>query len=435
MSEHRPGPAAPRPPELPAWPVLLLFAGYPLLWLLGLSAFAAALCAVPMALLLWLRGGARVPRAFGLWALFLLWVVACGLQVEGAGRLIGVGVRLSNYLGAAVVFVYVVNAERLTWRRMILVLCGFFAVVVAGGWLGVLMPDVRLTTPTQVLLPPAIAENEYVQDLVSPSFAEVQQPYGAPEPFTRPSAPFAYTNGWGLNLALLVPVVVAGLTTFGRRGRAVLGVLLVAASVPAAATLNRGMYLAVGIGLTYGALRLAQRRRFGALLAVVGGGAAAVVVAVSSGVASSLQERLEYSSTTDDRMGLYVEAVRGALASPLLGHGAPQPSEVYVVSVGTQGQVWNVLFSYGFPGLLLFGGWFAVAAWASRRWADAAGLWLHTTLVVALVTTGYYGYDGVQLAVVMAVAATVLRPRGQGLPEPPPTPASAVSGGLAGSRA
>jgi len=126
-------------------------------------------------------------------------------------------------------------------------------------------------------------------------------------------------------------------------------------------------------------------------------------------VAAALQRRLQYSQTSTDRLSVYSEALRGTLASPLLGHGGPRPSATLDVSVGTQGQIWNVMYSYGFPGLLFFVAWFGWLVWTTRRWRTTAALWLHACLVVGAVTIFYYGYDGMQLTVLMAAAALATR--------------------------
>ncbi len=399
---------------LPRWPFLLLYVGFPAFWLLGLGYFASALCAVPMLVLLWMRRTVHVPLAFGLWVVFVAWVVAAAFMVDDPSRLLGLGVRLVNYGAAAVLFVYVVNAERLRTTTVLWSLAFFFAFVVVGGYLGVIAPEVRLTTLTGRVLPGAIGANEYVRDLVNPRFAEVQQPWGAPEPFYRPSAPFPYTNSWGVNTALLVPVVIAAATTAGRRLRIVLVLLLAAALVPALATLNRGLFLALGFGIAWAAVRLAWRRRFRPLVVLLCTTAAGLAVGVLSGAVASLQERLEYSETNEGRLGIYGEAFRGTLESPLLGNGSPRPSTTYVISVGTQGQIWNVMFSYGFPALAFFLGWFAVVAWRSRRWTTDADLWLHVAAVLVLFTVFYYGYDGPQLTTALVVAALVMRPRRDG---------------------
>lgn len=415
LSAPRPLAAVRRPSaaELPAWPVYLLFAGFPAWWFLGLGAFAVAVVAIPMVVLLVQHRDVEVPPAFFLWLGFVVWACAAALELSTASKLIGFGVRMTNYLGCSVVFLYLYNGRTRLDRRVVLrALVLFFAVVVAGGYLGMLVPRGSLSTPVQALLPLNIRNNEYVHALVHPSFAEVQRPYGSPRTFFRPSAPFPYTNSWGCNVALLVPLVIAALSTFRQRSwrLAMLG-LLAAACLPAFATLNRGMFLAVGLVLSYAAVRFALRGRLGPLVTVLGGAAVGVAVALSAGVLGSLQQRLHYSQTNVGRQTIYREAFDGALSSPVFGHGAPQPSGTVDVSIGTQGQVWNVMFSYGFIALAFFLGWFALAVWQSRQARGQADLWVHATLFVAFVTFFYYGYDGIQLAVAMSAAALALRSR------------------------
>jgi hypothetical protein len=275
-----------------------------------------------------------------------------------------------------------------------------------------LLPHGSLHTPAEALLPQNVATNEYVQALVHPSFAEVQQPYGSPRAFYRPSAPFPYTNSWGCNIALLVPLVIAAITLARRhRSRLVMLALLAAACLPAFATLNRGMFLAIGIVLSYAALRLAFRGQLVPLLAIIGGSAVGVAVALATGVLSNLQSRLHYSQTNLGRQTIYREAFDGALRSPVFGHGAPQPSQTLTVSVGTQGQVWNVMFSYGFVALGLFLGWFLLTVLLSWRAPGQGLLWVHATLFVCFLTFFFYGYDGIQLTVAMVAAGLALRPR------------------------
>ena len=403
----------PVPRELPAWPVYALFAGFPLWWVLGLGAFAVVLIAIPMFLLLVQRGDVEVPPAFWLWIGFVVWACVAALELTSGSRLIGFSVRMGSYIGSSIVFLYVYNGrDRLDKRVVLRALVLFFAVVVAGGYLGVLVPRGSLSTPVQALLPVNIGNNEYVRALVHPAFAEVQRPYGSPRTFYRPSAPFPYTNSWGCNVSLLVPLVVAAIMTFRRTGwRLVMVALLAAACVPAFATLNRGMFLALGMVLAYASVRLAFRGRLLPLSMVLGGAAVGLTVALSAGVLARLQERLHYSRTNVGRQTIYREAFEGALNSPIFGHGSPQPSTTVDVSVGTQGQVWNVMFSYGFIALAFFLGWFGLVVLQSWRARDQAGLWVHATLFIAFMTFFYYGYDGIQLTVAMTAAALALRAR------------------------
>ncbi|HEY0167150.1 MAG TPA: hypothetical protein VGB75_08920 [Jatrophihabitans sp.] len=397
--------------QLPAWPVYALFAGFPVWWLLGLGAFAVILIAIPMFLLLIQRRNVEVPAAFWLWIGFVVWACVAALTLTSGSRLIGFSVRMGNYVGSSIVFLYIYNGrDQLSNRTVLRALVLFFAVVVIGGYLGVLAPRGDFSTPMQSLLPANIANNEYVRTLVHPSFAEVQRPYGSPRTFYRPSAPFPYTNSWGCNVALLAPLMVAAIMTFRRpAARLAIAALLAAALVPAFATLNRGMFLALGLVLAYASIRLALRGRLLPLSVVLGGASVGLTVAVSVGVVARLQERLHYSRTNLGRATIYREAFDGAVDSPVFGHGAPQPSQTLDVSIGTQGQVWNVMFSYGFVALALFLGWFALVVLQSWQARSQADLWVHATLFVAFATFFYYGYDGLQLTVVMAAAAMALR--------------------------
>jgi polysaccharide biosynthesis protein PslJ len=417
-SEVRPAPPTAAPAltpqgDLPSWPIVCLFAGYAVWWVLGLSAFVVPILGIAMVGLLFVRKNVVFPRGFYLWALFLLFVLGAVAEVGFGVRIVGYGVRVSNYIGSGVVFLYIYNSSRRTLsdRKIVFAMVGFFATIVVGGYLGVLMPGGHINTPAQYLLPHAIASNSYVHTLVHPSFAEVQQPWGSPISFTRPSAPFPYTNGWGCNVALVLPFVMAALTmTRGRKRLAISG-LLVAVLVPAFATLNRGMFIAVGFALIYAAVRYGMRGRIAPLAILVVGLTTVAIVAISTGVLTTLTTRLQYSSTNIGRATIYQEAFNGALASPLFGNGAPRPSGVLNISVGTQGQLWTVLFSYGFIALGAYLGWFIYAAWRSRRATTNLVLWMHIVCLIALVTCIYYGYDGPQLAVAMVAAAVALRPR------------------------
>lgn len=399
--------------ELPTWPVFVLFAGYPLWWFVGLGAFAVVLASVPMVVLLVVKGGVQAPRVLAFWVGFLVCTVASGVMLGGADKVVGYGTRMANYLAATAVFLYVYNASRsrLTDRRVLIAMCCYLATLVAGGWLGVLVPNGRIESIVGRLLPSAIASNSYVDALVNPSFAEVQHPWGSPFVFNRPSAPLPYTNGWGLNFTLLVFfgfAMIVGFRTLLSR-LLVVGLLL-AGTYPALQTGNRGMLLGIAVFMGYGVVRFALRGRVGPLVSLVVIGAIATAVAVPALVEQTLSSRLAYSQSNDTRTSVYFESLRGALDSPLLGNGGPQTSTTVDVSLGTQGQLWNVLFSYGFVALGFFVAWFVAAAWMTRRAVGGPRLWLHVAASVPLLTMVYYGFDGPQLAIAMVAAAVALRP-------------------------
>lgn len=395
---------------LPAWPVNALLWGFPLWWVLGMTPFIAVVLATVMAALLLVRRGLHIVAGVAPWLAFVAWVFPCALMLDSALRLVGYSQRTANYLAVAVVLVYVVNArERLTSRHVIAGLTAVWVTTVVGGYLGVLFPNGRLTTPVGLLLPESITSNEYVFDLVFPPFAEVQQPWGAPEPYNRPAAPFPYTNGWGSAMSLLTPVVFAQLCTArSLRIKVFLGGCLIAAVVPSAATLNRGLLIALAVAVSYVALRLMVRGSVLPFVGLVCAGLAAAYFAVSSGLLAALQERAQYGST-DDRMALYRETFDRTLESPVFGYGAPRPSELLDISAGTQGHIWMLMFSFGFVGLALFL-WFLCGA-ALRTWRapTTALLWLHSTLLVAGTLIVVYGIDTMQMLTITLVAAILLR--------------------------
>jgi O-antigen ligase len=410
--------------KLPAWPLYLLFVGFPLWWVLGLAGFVWIFLAVPMLLAL-ARGRVRAPRGFGLWLGFLLWMVGSALKLDSSGRLIGFAFRAGLYLSATVLFLYVYNASRRTLppRRVALIMTAFWVVVVAGGFLGLRFPEGHFSTPTQKLLPGSLVANEFVYDLVHPSFAQVNE---AGRVVPRPQAPFPYTNQWGASFALLLPFVLYALTQVrqgSRRGLIVLA--LFASLVPVFLSLNRGLWVSLGFGLLYAALRFALRGRLKALLAVLLLIAVAGQVAVALPLDKLLNQTKQESNET--RRGLYQASVEETLQSPLFGYGAPRPSgDPYAPSVGTQGQLWMVLFSHGFPGLMLFLAWFIWAAWRTRSSETPVQLWTHTVLLIAIVQLPFYGMLPAAIHVVMVAAAVSLRESGARPPAVAASPSSAA---------
>jgi hypothetical protein len=398
---------------LPAWPLGLLLWGYPVFWFLGLAPFALMGVGLIMIALLAVRRRTVVVPGVLPWFAFVAWVAVAALMLDSPMRLIGYGFRFANLVAVGVVLLYVVAArERLTTRRALAGLIALWLTVVAGGYLALIAPEVRLTTPVGMLLPGALTSNEYVHDLMFPVFAEVQEPWGAPEPFNRPAAPFPYANSWGAAMVLLTPIAVAMMAhTRSWRVKALILVGLAASAVPAVASSNRGMFLGLGLGIVYVAVRLAGRGRVGPFLAVVAGGGAVAAALVSAGLLDAIATRQEHSDTTSGRASLYSETFIRTMDSPFLGWGAPRPSLVHDISVGTQGHIWMLMFSYGFVGLGLFV-WFLWGA-TVRTW-PAPGthrLWMHATLVAASVIIFYYGLDNMQMVVVAVVAGLLLRDR------------------------
>lgn len=415
----RPAPVRRTTSALPAWPLLVLFWGLPLIWASGALQFAPALLAVVMLILLVLHRSVAVPWPAWLLVVFLLWMAASSVQIEGFGSWMGFALRWVNIFAAVVYFVYYWNArETLDHRRFLRAAVVAWATLVGLGLLTFVIPEARLTTPIGLLLPEGITSNALVQNFFFPPLAEVQLPWGAPEPYNRPAAPFPYTNGWGSGFVLLTPLVLAYLTTVRFRARHLLIVAgLVASLAPAVATTNRGMFLGIAVALGYVMVRMVLRGRIGVALAGVAGVAAVGGWLVASGAVERIMGRQEYSDSTGTRSDLYRDTFLATLDSPLLGYGAPLYDETVGIEMGTQGYVWTLMFCYGLVGLGLFVAYLHGTTLVTLKVRSTTGLLVHSAPVAACLFFTYYGLDAVQFILISLSLAVLLRSRryGEGL--------------------
>lgn len=397
---------------LPAWPVLSLFYGVLGWWALGLMPFSSLIVAVPMLLLLVYRARVQIPPGVLPWIAFVIWVIPTAIMLDSSGQIIGWFIRESQFIAIGVIIIYVANARRsITPQRLLDAMTGMWVSLIIGGYLGLLWPNGQLTWTIGRLLPGSIRANDYVQDLVFPTFAEVQEPWGAVEPFVRPAAPFSYTNGWGAALAVLTPLVVAGVLLGRSRARLlILSIGGVAAIAPIAASTNRGLVVSIACTVIYVLVREIMRGRWRSVLTIgVLVGVAAWCLSVA-GLFGGIEGRQDTVDTTDGRADLYTETFNRTLNSPLLGFGYPRPSFTSEISVGTQGAVWNTMFCFGFIGLVLFV-LFLVGVLA-RTWSAPTSplLWMHAGLLSIVVIAPFYGLDR-HLIVFAAVAGLMLRER------------------------
>ena len=406
-----PSPAA----RLPAgWPVYLLFGGFPLWWVLGLSAFVWAVAAVPMLLWLLRHPRLRVPKGFGLWLGFLGWMLLTATQLDQPRLWLAFGYRAVLYLAMTVLFLYVYNLPRpaVPLRALVLLLTLFWVYVIGFGFLALALPQARIVTLVAQLLPEWIAGNDFVQELLNPRLAQVQTFTG--HPITRPAAPFAYSNEWGGAVALLTPMAIASLGLLrSYLTRNLVRLLLVASLGPIVVSANRGLWVGLGAGLLYLAVRVALRGDARALVAVVGFLALVVALVAFTPLKAPFQDRLANPHSNERRENLAAEAVEGWKRSPVFGYGGPRESAVNpdAPQVGTHGQFYLVLFSHGLPGTLLFLGWWLWAFRASWRGATGPPLWLHVVLLIGMLEFFYYNMIPAQLSLMMLASALAWRER------------------------
>lgn len=399
------------------WPLCWLLVGFPVFWALGLSAFAVTIMAVPMAISL-IRSPEpiRFPKGFGFWALFLLWSVAGLLLLQvnprgmvpdtAAGRVIAYATRELSYLSVTVVLLYVGNLSKakVSQAKLMRWLAVFFVWAAAGGVLGMLAPTFSFTSPFEQLLPSSISGNSYVQRLVHPAFAQVQELINDATP--RPAAPFPYTNTWGFHLTILgvwfVAAFLASKTTVPYK---VMGCLVgLAGFVTLVFSLNRAAWIGVAVVVAYVAIRLAIRGRIVALISIGLVAVCAIGLVYVSPLKGVIDARLDNGKSDNIRAYTTIEALKLAATSPIVGYGSTRTAygsaDSIAVgksadcpncgnpSIGINGYTYFLMVSTGYVGTALFFGLWVVQIWRARR--------LHSPPAVAgsavLILSAFYGF-------------------------------------------
>lgn len=408
---------------LPLWPLYAMFGLVPLWWVLGAFYAVWPVFGVLLVALLAARGRAALPAGTVCWLAFLGLALISAVRLSQGTQAATLALRLAFYVTALAVGVYAYTAvrERGGWRRLLTPLALFWLALVALGWLGVLLPDLSVASPLERLLPHSLSSVRFVNDLIHLYGTE----FGSVGSTHRPSAPYPYTNTWGSTYALLLPCAVAYLVSLPRGRRTALWWVLLASLplslVPAFLTLNRGMFLSLGGGLALLGLRALLRGNVKVIGSIAALAAAAALATTVIPVTSLIQQRTTTSSTTTDRLGLYAEVLHRITQSPLIGFGAPALVDTTTgqAPVGTQGQLWLVLYSHGIPALLFFTGWFVVVAVRAHRATSTAGQWLATVPVIALLQLPVYGLTYQNLSAAFYAAALALAALDGPLPDTP----------------
>lgn len=406
----------PRWAQLPhGWQPYAIFVGLPVWWLLGLSFFMWPLITLPLVYPLFRRGELRVPRRFGIWFVFLAWMVASGVELASPSRAIAWSWRLSFYFSATVLFLYIYNTsrERLPTRTIVNALAAYWVIVIAGGWIGVLFPTIALASPAEAVFPHSLLNNTYFYAHVHLQVAQLQHFLGFAE--GRPQTFFAYTNAWGSTCAMLTPIGLAALAanpgkTWGR----VLKATLALSVVPIVFSLDRGLWLSLGAGLAYAAIRFGALHDMRRVMRVLGAVLVVGALVAVTPLGGLVTARFAHKTGDTSRLARDQAAQAQIVASPLLGYGAPQQA-VGVThtskSVGTESEIFLLLYSHGVAALFLFGGFMAytvVRTSKQRSRSSPALFWIHIALLVACLQAPYYELTE-RMPLILAFAALLYR--------------------------
>jgi hypothetical protein len=396
--------AAPVNRALPAWPVVGLLALYPLWWALGLGVLIFPILAAPMLVLL-LRRRVRgrpilLPPGFLWWMLFLAAVVvsigALGADPSGtvaehaSARMVAVLYKLAMYVALTVLLVYAGNLTEaeMPRRRLVRLLGWLFVITVAGGLLGLVAGNFEFTSPVEYLLPHGIGNKGFVQSLVHPYAAQIMDIVGGEKP--RPAAPWGYTNTWGNNFCLLAGWLVVAAWRSGPLRRALAVLVLIASVLPAVLSLNRGLWIGLGLLILYVAARYVMAGKLWIIGAVLAASVALVVALIASPLGDVVNARLDNGKSNGVRAFLTDRALDGFLESPVVGYGGTRNTiggrqSIAVgesagcercgnFTVGGNGQLWQLLYSHGAAGTLGYLGFFVYGLWRFRRDRSAIGI-------------------------------------------------------------
>ncbi len=442
---HRPGPESPiiipdRPPpprrswfaREPAWPLVALLAGWPLWWALGLVGYIAVLLAIPMGwrMYIWTaREGRRIrlPPGFGLWLLYLLVAFAgvAMLKLNAPDTLPG-GVfshklaswalRAVTYVAVTIILLYAGNlTESELSRKRLAWLLGLVAVyTLLFGLAAIADPSFQFTSPLAKLVPNSIQRADVtIYAELHPAFSQKQSFGGT----GRIAAPFTYSNGWGDNLAILLPWLIVGWCLLGTRRHRRIGIAMVAISiVPVIFSFDRGLWVGLVLAAGYMAVRLAAKNPK-LLLAFVGALMVVAIVVAATPLLGLITARLNRGSSDAGRTNQAVVAIKGALTSPVLGYGDTRreqgASNSIAIgksascadcgnnSIGAHGQLWLLLFANGIVGTAFYLGFFGYGIWRFRRDKTPYGLAGVLVLLLSFVFSFVYEAVGPTLSFTM----------------------------------
>ncbi len=219
---------------------------------------------------------------------------------------------------------------------------------------------------------------------------------------------------------------ILGWLVHASRGRRLVAIpILAVAIVPVTFSLNRGLWIGLLLSLGYLAVRLALRGKMVAVGALVGALVAASALFAVSPLQSVVSERLARPHSNDVRADLTAESLKGAMSSPVLGYGStravlggersiaigrtaecPQCGNAII---GSNGQLWLLVFSHGFVGAALYLLFFVSAIWRYRGDHSTLGIAGGLVLTMSLFYSLVYGALSIPLALYLLALALLWR--------------------------
>lgn len=389
----------------PHWPLWIAVPGLVVFWALGMGLVARIVVIVPISLQLLMQRRLRVPPRFGWFLLFVAFALLSTLQLPPQAMVNYLFLRGGEYVAGVLFVLHVYNVrppgEGVEWLRRLLLWLWLSLVVL--GLMAFAFPFGELPSLSQRLLPAALANDPFIQQVTTPALAQVQLFLGFELP--RPSAPFPYTNGWGSAFSLLLPFVIATAASGPRRDKLLARVGLALSVVPAVMSVNRAMWGSVVLVLLYlvvsardPALRRSLRRATAASSLVL-------VVALSSPLGEVASSRLDNPHSNSARTDLAIAVGEQIVESPWIGKGRPVEYQGPGIRppIGTQGHLWWMLVGHGLPATLFFLVYFTLVLPTLR--GPRMGLYARATVLAMFLQLPFYDMLSGELHLVLLAVA------------------------------
>jgi hypothetical protein len=195
--------------------------------------------------------------------------------------------------------------------------------------------------------------------------------------------------------------------------------------VPAVVSLNRGLWIGVGLLVAYVALRYVLLGKIWILLLLGAATAGLVFALTASPLGDVVDARLDNGKSNGVRSFLVERALDGAAGSPVIGYGSTRTTiggrnSITVgesancercgnFTVGGNGQLWQLIYAHGAVGTVGYLGFFGYGLWRFRRDRSAIGIAGSAALITSFSAMFWYNSLATPLAFMVLAYALLWR--------------------------
>ena len=302
----------------------------------------------------------------------------------------------ASTLALTVLLVYAGNLTEaeLPRRRLVRLLGWLFVVTVAGGLLGMVAGHFEFTSPVELLLPHARPRTRASCSRWCTRTRRRSWTWSATRSPARPRRGATPTPGATTSACWSVWFARAAWRLRPRRRTEAVRAWPAwrSRSCRSSYSLNRGLWIGLGVAAVYVAVRLALAGRLWVDRRAGRGAAVALAVALAATpLGDVVDARLDNGKSNGVRSFLIERALDGVAESPVIGFGVDPRHDRRAATrspsgesadcercgnftVGGNGQLWQLLFAHGLVGTVGYLGFFGYGLWRFRRDRSPIGI-------------------------------------------------------------